>query len=61
MSADDQRLTVSLPRAAWVAIIASLSARPYGEVADLIEAIVREAGTQAEPRDQAPETAARAN
>ncbi len=61
MSTGDQPLTVTLPRAAWVAIIASLSARPYGEVADLIEAIVREAGSQAEARDQAPEAAARAN
>ena len=59
MSTGDQPLTVTLPRAAWVAIIASLSARPYGEVADLIEAIVWQAGTEA--RDQAPEAAVRAN
>ena len=63
MNGDDQRLTVSLTRSEWIAIIGSLAARPYAEVADLIEAIVRQAGAQAgtEARDQAPEAAVRAN
>ena len=61
MSGDDQRLTVTLTRSEWIAIIGSLAARPYAEVADLIEAIVRQAGAQLEARDQAPETAVRAN
>ena len=61
MSGDDRLLTVTLTRSEWIAIIASLAARPYAEVADLIEAIARQAGAQLEARDQAPETAARAN
>ena len=61
MSADAQPLSVTLSRSQWIAIIGSLAARPYAEVADLIEAIVRQAGAQLEARDQAPETAARAN
>lgn len=61
MSADDQPLSVTLSRSQWIALIASLAARPYAEVADLIEAIVRQAGAQLEARDQAPETATRAN
>ena len=61
MSADDQPLTVTLSRSEWVAVVASLAARPYAEVADLIEAIVRQAGAQLEARDQAPEATARAN
>ena len=61
MSADAQPLSVTLSRSQWIAIIGSLAARPYAEVADLIEAIVREAGSQAEARDQAPEAAERAN
>ena len=61
MSTDAQPLSVTLSRSQWVAIIGSLAARPYAEVADLIEAIVRQAGAQLEARDQAPETAARAN
>jgi hypothetical protein len=61
MSADDQRLTVTLTRSEWIAIIGSLAARPYAEVADLIEAIARQAGAQIEARDQAPEATARAN
>lgn len=61
MSTDAQPLSVTLSRSQWIAIIASLAARPYAEVADLIEAIARQAGAQLEARDQAPETAARAN
>ena len=61
MSGDDRLLTVTLTRSEWIAIIASLAARPYAEVADLIEAIVRQAGAQLEARDQAPEATARAN
>ena len=61
MSADAQPLSVTLSRSQWIAIIGSLAARPYAEVADLIEAIVRQAGAQLEARDQAPETAVRAN
>ncbi len=61
MSADDQRLTVTLTRSEWIAIIGSLAARPYAEVADLIEAIARQAGAQIEARDQVPEATARAN
>ena len=61
MSADDQRLTVTLTRSEWIAIIGSLAARPYAEVADLIEAIAQQAGAQIEARDQAPEATARAN
>ncbi len=61
MNADAQPLSVTLSRSQWIAIIGSLAARPYAEVADLIEAIVRQAGAQIEARDQAPEAAARAN
>ena len=61
MSGEDRLLTVTLTRSEWIAIIASLAARPYAEVADLIEAIVRQAGAQIEARDQAPEATARAN
>ena len=61
MSGEDRLLTVTLTRSEWIAIIASLAARPYAEVADLIEAIVRQAGAQLEARDQAPEATARAN
>ena len=61
MSGDDRLLTVTLTRSEWIAIIGSLAARPYAEVADLIEAIARQAGAQIEARDQAPEATARAN
>ena len=61
MNADAQPLSVTLSRSQWIAIIGSLAARPYAEVADLIEAIVRQAGAQIEARDQAPEAAVRAN
>ena len=61
MNGDDQRLTVSLTRSEWIAIIGSLAARPYAEVASLVEEISRQAGAQLEARDQAPETAVRAN
>ena len=61
MNGDDQPLSVTLSRSQWIAIIGSLAARPYAEVADLIEAIAQQAGAQLEARDQAPETAVRAN
>ena len=61
MSTGDRPLTVTLTRSEWIAIIGSLAARPYAEVADLIEAIARQAGAQIEARDQAPEAAVRAN
>lgn len=61
MSTGDRPLTVTLTRSEWIAIIGSLAARPYAEVADLIEAIVRQAGAQLEAREPQPETATRAN
>jgi hypothetical protein len=61
MSADDRLLTVTLTRSEWIAIIASLAARPYAEVAALIEAIAQQAGAQLEAREPQPETATRAN
>ena len=61
MSTDAQPLSVTLSRSQWIAIIASLAARPYAEVAALIEAIAQQAGAQLEAREPQPETATRAN
>jgi hypothetical protein len=61
MSADDLPLTITMSRSQWVAVIAVLSAAPYGQVAALIEAIAQQAGAQLEAREPQPETATRAN
>jgi hypothetical protein len=60
--ADDPVLTVTLPRSLWVALLGSLGQRPYAEVAELIEEIVRQAGAQLDASEQLQaESPARAN
>lgn len=59
--ADDRELTVTLPRSKWVELIGSLGQRPYAEVADTIEEIIRQAGAQLAAPEQQADEAARAN
>jgi hypothetical protein len=52
----DPALTVTLPRSMWVALLSSLGQRPYGEVCEVIEEIVRQAGAQLECEPRPSET-----
>lgn len=58
----DKNVTISLPVAAWNVVLGSLAQRPYGEVAELVDELRRQAGPQvqeierANAAEEAPQT-----
>lgn len=49
----DKTVTITLPVAAWNVVLGSLAQRPYGEVAELVEELRRQAGPQVQEIEKA--------